>query len=82
MLVMDWPTAIGLALGILSTADLAYKYGSAFLKKSKSAEFCLKKAEFSLKKLTHSIQRIIKKPSRDGMPFAIGGIPPFKKIFS
>ncbi len=30
---MDWPTGLGLIMGIIATADLAYKYGSALLKK-------------------------------------------------
>ncbi len=30
---MDWPTGLGLIMGIIATADLAYKYGSALFKK-------------------------------------------------
>lgn len=30
---MDWATGLGLVMGVLATADLAYKYGSAILKK-------------------------------------------------
>jgi len=30
---MDWVTAVGLVMSALATADLAYKYGSAILKK-------------------------------------------------
>jgi hypothetical protein len=33
---MDWPTGLGLIMGVIATADLAYKYGSALLKKSNS----------------------------------------------
>ncbi len=31
---MDWPTRLGLIMGIIATADLAYKYGSALFKKT------------------------------------------------
>jgi len=30
---MDWPAGLGLIMGIIATADLAYKYGSALFKK-------------------------------------------------
>jgi hypothetical protein len=30
---MDWATAVGLVMGALATADLAYKYGSVIFKK-------------------------------------------------
>ena len=33
---MDWPTRLGLIMGIIATADLAYKYASALFKKSPS----------------------------------------------
>lgn len=40
---MDWATALGLGMGIIATADLAYKYGSALFKKVSRATTLISK---------------------------------------